>query len=1136
MTSSTIDLGVEAPRDAGEIPGFCTLCRSRCGTLNRVEDGRLVSVRPYPGHPTGKAVCPKGRAAPELVHSARRLTKPLRRTRPKGDADPGFVEIEWDEALDAIAGTLKQIASETGPESVAFSFSSPSATSISDALPWLERLVWNFGSPNISWATELCNWHKDHMHKLTVGTGLPVPDYGNSDLIVLWGHNPEAVWLAQADVISRALRDGADLVTVDPRKTGTGAKAAQWLRVRPGTDGALALSLIRELIETEGYDADFVRQWSNATFLVRDDSGEMLRAADVGLSPEEAFVAFDARTKTLVALDTRVRPPADLCAALALDHTGTAELQDGSQVSYRTAFSHLRQAAARYTPEYAAGICWLEPEAIRQFARRISAAKRISYYCWTGVGQHGNATQTDRAIACLFALTGQYDAPGGNVAWPVMPMRPISAYSMLDPDQAAKALGLAERPLGPGSGGWVTGAELYRAILEAKPYRIRALVSFGSNVLSSQPDPDAGKAALKSLELQVHCDMFLNPSAMFADIVLPVTSAWERDGLRPGFELSLSAQQLLQLRPAMVAPRGEARSDFDIAAALAERLGFGDQFAHGDWDAAHDEILEPLGVTTATLRENPEGVTVPLQHGYRAYGADNGDGGVKGFNTPSRRVELYSSLLQQHSYAPVPDYVAPEPTDDRHPLVLTTAKNGYYCHTQHRGLSTLRRKSVKPRIDIHPDTARARGIAEFEPVEILRGERHVTMEARFDADLHPGLVVAEYGWWQSAPDIGAPAYEIGGATDANYNSIVRSDCLDPVSGAPAVRSLVCEVRPARSEHGRRWNGYRRLIVTDKTVEAPGVTSLTLADRDGGVLAPFKAGQFLPMRLPPNGQVSPSRSYSLIGAPSTAPTAYRVAIRRLEDGQMSGRMSDISVGEELEAGCPDGHFTLPFENEFPVVLLAAGIGITPFMSLLEQLAGGGGPEIRLYYGSRNGDHHAFRDRIAALADAVPNLTVRNFYSRPLPHDTGDFTPGRLSLERIDADLFARRARFYMCGPDEMLTEFRAGLLARGVPAFEIFHERFIAPKRSTSETLKPCDIVFRQQGTTIRWMPQDGSILEFAESRGLSLPAGCRTGQCESCSLPVVAGEVGHFVEIAEGEPDSCLACQAFPISDLVLDA
>lgn len=1116
------------------IPGYCTFCRSRCGTMNRVRNGQLASVSPLPDHPTGKAICPKGRAAPEVVHSARRLTRPLRRTRPKGDPDPGFVEIGWDEALDFVADRLKTIAGESGPESVAFSFASPSAASISDSLPWLERFVWSFGSPNICWATELCNWHKDHTHKLTVGTGLPVPDYANSDLIVLWGHNPEKVWLAQAEKIAGAVRKGAELVLVDPRRTGMATQAAQWLRPRPGTDGALALGLIHLLLAENGYDEAFVRQWSNAPFLVRDDTGALLRGADVGLEPADAFVAMDGDRGEIVTLDTAQKPDPALCARLDLSYEGRLMLASGEEIVCQSGFSHLRRAAEAFPPERVSEICKVPVAAVRELAARIAAAERVSYYCWTGVGQHANASQTDRAIACLFALTGQYDQPGGNVLWPSVPTAPISRYDMLDPAQARKSLGAATRPLGPSSGGWVTGSEVYRAILEADPYPVRALISFGSNMLSSHPDPTRGRAAFEALDLQVHCDMFLNPSAMYADIVLPVNSAWERDGLRAGFEISLEAQQHVQLRPRMVAPQGESRSDFDIVAGLADRLGFGDRFAGGDWDAAHDAILAPAGVSTAELRRNPHGVSLALHHGFRSYAAQGPDGTVAGFGTPSRRLEFYSDQMRAHGYAPVPDFVPPEQPSANAPLVLTTAKSGYFCHTQHRGLNTLRLKSPMPRVDLHPETARDRGIADGSTVVLIRRQARITMTARLDPDLDPGVVVAEYGWWQGAPDIGAPSYEIGGAGDANYNSLADFERLDPVSGAPAARSMCCDVR-LLDRNAPRWSGFQPLVVLNTRSITPQVTELTLGAADGTRLPGFRAGQFISLRPLSARNVAVARSYSLINAPAESPSEYRVAIRRHDAGTLSGVLSDMTAGDTMLASAPEGRFTLPVENEFPVVLIAAGIGITPFMGLLEHVAKHGGPEIHLYYGSRNGREHAYRARIAELAGQSDRVSVRTYYSQPRATEQADHVVGRLQPEAIDLSLLHRRARVYMCGPDEMLKTFRQRLHEQGVPAFEIFHERFTSSKRIETQALHPRTVHFARRDLRVQWSPSDGSLLELAERHALPLPAGCRTGQCESCALAVLSGEVGHYTEVESDDPDQCLSCQAYPITDVTLD-
>src|SRR4051812_27191901 len=125
---------VPSQRTIERIPGYCALCVSRCGSIAVIEDGRFVALEPNPSHPTGQALCAKGRAAPELVYHPDRLLYPLKRTRPKGDPDPGWQRISWDEALDLTATRLRQLAEENGPESVAFSLASPSTSASDDSM------------------------------------------------------------------------------------------------------------------------------------------------------------------------------------------------------------------------------------------------------------------------------------------------------------------------------------------------------------------------------------------------------------------------------------------------------------------------------------------------------------------------------------------------------------------------------------------------------------------------------------------------------------------------------------------------------------------------------------------------------------------------------------------------------------------------------------------------------------------------------------------------------------------------------------------------------------------------------------------------------------------------------------------
>src|SRR5512147_2422763 len=140
------------------IQGYCAMCVSRCGSIAVIENGRFVGLEPDPSHPTGKALCAKGRAAPELVYHPDRLLYPMKRTRPKGDPDPGWERISWDEALDVAAANLRRIANEHGPESVVFSSVSPSTSASDDSVVWITRLMNAFGTPNLVAAMELCGW------------------------------------------------------------------------------------------------------------------------------------------------------------------------------------------------------------------------------------------------------------------------------------------------------------------------------------------------------------------------------------------------------------------------------------------------------------------------------------------------------------------------------------------------------------------------------------------------------------------------------------------------------------------------------------------------------------------------------------------------------------------------------------------------------------------------------------------------------------------------------------------------------------------------------------------------------------------------------------------------------------------
>ncbi len=121
--------------------------------------------------------------------------------------------------MDIVSENLTKIKKQSGAEAVAFGVTTPSGTPMSDSIDWVERFIHAFGSPNICYGTEVCNWHKDHAHAFTFGCGMPIADYSNADLIMLWGHNPTNTWLSQANAIGEGRKRGARTLVIDPRKT-----------------------------------------------------------------------------------------------------------------------------------------------------------------------------------------------------------------------------------------------------------------------------------------------------------------------------------------------------------------------------------------------------------------------------------------------------------------------------------------------------------------------------------------------------------------------------------------------------------------------------------------------------------------------------------------------------------------------------------------------------------------------------------------------------------------------------------------------------------------------------------------------------------------------------------------------------
>jgi anaerobic selenocysteine-containing dehydrogenase len=627
-----------------------------------------------------------------------------------------------------------------------------------------------------------------------------MPDVARSGCIVLWGSNPNGNFLSLATDIAAARARGARLLVVDPRRVGLANKADVWLQVRPGTDGALALGLIHLLISERRYDDGFVRAWTNAPFLVRDDTGALLTGADLD-GRSSGYVAAD-EADNLVRYDA-ARGAYATAVPLALDGERDVRLADGRHVTCRPVLARLAAIAAEYPPEVVARITGAPAEKIVAAARLVAEHRPVSHYFHNGLVQHTNATQASRAIEILYALLGDFDGPGGNVSGPSPRVNDVSAKGALPGAMAMLRLGRAERPIGPPVvPGTVTAYDLYRAILDGEPYPVRALVSFGANMLLANGDSLRGRQALERLPFFAQIELTHTPTSRFADVLLPAASWMESAALKVGHRYPLESMAHVQYREAVAPPLYERRSDVEIIFGLATRLGLGEEFWKGDVEAGYRHLLEPAGVSLEELRARPYGIATtgaPLR--YRKFAElDEGRNAPRGFATPTKKVEIFATRYAEHGLPALPVYVEPalSPASrpdlaERFPLVLTNAKRPQYMHSQLRGLPSLRKTAPNPTAEIHPETAKRFDVTSGQWIVVETPSGRIRAQAHVTEAILPGVVCCSHGWWEACAELGLPGFDPFTDAGANQNLLVHNDQHDPVSGGTPHRSTLCRV-------------------------------------------------------------------------------------------------------------------------------------------------------------------------------------------------------------------------------------------------------------------------------------------------------------------------------------------------------
>jgi ferredoxin-NADP reductase/MOSC domain-containing protein YiiM len=349
-----------------------------------------------------------------------------------------------------------------------------------------------------------------------------------------------------------------------------------------------------------------------------------------------------------------------------------------------------------------------------------------------------------------------------------------------------------------------------------------------------------------------------------------------------------------------------------------------------------------------------------------------------------------------------------------------------------------------------------------------------------------------------------------------------------------------------------WPGFRRLRVTELVRESTTVSSIHLAPADGSQLPAVQAGQYLTLRVTGAGEPAPVRSYSLSSAPDAG--TYRISVKREPHGVVSSYLDGkVRLGDVLDAAAPRGEFVLDASTG-PVLLISAGIGVTPVLSMLHELAASrSARDIWWLYGARRPAEHPFAAEAHALLKSLPHTRECVFYSAATPQERrrASAGAGRLSAAKLGELGIPAAASAYVCGPASFMADMQAALSSAGIGAASIHTELFggppsINPGLAETARVRPHQpedpsptgplVTFARSGIATRFPASEHSVLDLADTCDVPTRWSCRTGVCHTCSTPLLSGSISYSPEPleppAEGE---VLICSAQPKTDIVLD-
>jgi acetylene hydratase len=708
---------------------ICGTCDIACSVVAEVQKGRVTKVRSSDNPIFRDNICMKGIIAPKGFAHPNRILHPMKRVGERGSGE--WERVSWEEAMGDIGTRLKKVIDEHGPEAWAVSTSQWN-TATDHGLG--RRIMNHVGTPNWISGVALCAGNTAAVNRFTYGW-FPFGDFSNTNCIVLMGHNPRRhSWTPLYNQIRAAQQRGAKLIVMDPRRSSSAERADIWLPLKVGSDAAMMFGWLKVILDEELYDKEFVSKWT---------------------------IGFD----------------------------------------------ELRERVNEFPLERVAELTGCDPDMIAE-AARLYATSGPSIIPWTPItDMQRNSTSGIRLQSILRSVCGYMDVPGGELLQGFNPEivneSEIEMHHVLSDEQKAKQLGSKDHPAftyrgqsafreptkrvyGQEYANLVMGCHMatpsatFRAMAGEGEYPVKAFFFLGNNPLMSYANMPLIQKAMMNQDLIVAHEQFMTPSAQLADYVLPADSWLERPWVHDMFGW-MSTVRFSE--KAMDAP-GECRSTFDFWKQIAGAL---DQPEIVPWDTLGDFYDYRVAKTGMTFEELVASTDVHFKKpSFRNYEKH-------GFATPSGKVELKSSVLEELGLEPLPYFREDPPKDENYPLLMFTGvrEDGFF-QTGHRHIPEMRARHPEPEIFLSPGSAKELGLLEGEWVSVQNQMGKIKAKLAIKDAMPDGLVRVPHGWWK--PEMKQGLGHLSGALDFADSQLCRDDpdFLDREQGIPHIKGIPCK--------------------------------------------------------------------------------------------------------------------------------------------------------------------------------------------------------------------------------------------------------------------------------------------------------------------------------------------------------